>query len=58
MILGNDVNGYANGKVTLTIKDINILLGAIWRFTQMNDSARVLEKQLNFMKKDMQDGAW
>ena len=70
MKLGNDIKGKANGDVTLTGDDIDILLECIWRFTQMNeegmceyteesvDSARAMEKQLYFVKKDMQDGTW
>ena len=70
MDLGNDTKGKANGNVKLTGDDIDILLECIWRFTQMNeegmceyteeakDSARAMEKQLYFMKKEMHDGTW
>ena len=66
MKLGNDIRGKAKVEVPLTGDDIDILLECIWRFTQMNeegmceyteealDSAKAMEKQLYFMKKDMQ----
>ena len=69
MELGNDTKGKANGNVTLTVEDIDLLLECIWRFRQLPvdsmcavqypidlESAGAIEKQLNFMKKDMQDG--
>ena len=67
MRLGNNNKGKANGQVLLTLEDIDLLLECIWRFTQMCDegmcayqypkdlkSTEAMEKQLNFMKKEIQ----
>ena len=67
MRVGNDLKGKANGQVLLTLEDIDLLLECIWRFTKICDegmyayqyqkdlkSAEAMEKQLEFMKKEMQ----
>lgn len=68
MRLGNNNKGKVNGHVSLTEEDIELLLECIWHFTNLIEdskcayqyprdkkSALTLERQLQFMKKEMRN---
>jgi hypothetical protein len=71
MRVGNDIKGKVNGQVILTVEEIDLLLSTIrvyskhfWLIAGYDSKAvelmdlkslKVMEKQLEFMKKEMQD---